>query len=105
MKRLIVPLAIVALIAIALTRVDYGFYNPPRGVPAVGRDEVPLDPHARELLHVTATEAQPTLAALSHFYGTDDSLRCSVKHTFNSDDLAVANRPLTKGTDVTLCLN
>jgi hypothetical protein len=112
MKYVIFSLLALTAIAVALSRTDYGFYNPPHGVAAAGREEAPADPHAHELLQLAVREADitrdhghVTLTTLSHFYGTDDSLRCSVKRSFNSDNPTLANRPLTRGTTVTLCLN
>jgi len=46
-----------------------------------------------------------TLTTLSELYGTKDSLPCSVKRTYNSDNLAAANWPIPVGSTATLCLN
>jgi len=112
MKWLVASLIVACGAVVALRFVDYGFYSPHRGVAAAGSPDTPTDPHARELLPLTVTDAdvtrfhgRVTLAALSRFYGTDDSLRCSIQRTFSSDDPAVANRPLPVGSAVTLCLN
>ncbi|MDP9190651.1 MAG: hypothetical protein M3P06_03000 [Acidobacteriota bacterium] len=113
MTRIAIAVVLVALVVVALLRVDYGFYNPDRGVTAAGRDEVLKDPNERELLRFTLSAADiqrfrgtaPTLTQIARFYGTQDSLRCSVRRTLNSDDLTRADRPLRPGTLVTLCLN
>lgn len=112
MKYLIFSLIALVAIVAALSRADYGFYNPPRGVAAAGREEPSAEPHAHELLRLTVSEADVTrdhghvtLTTLSHFYGTEDSLPCSVKRSFSSDNRVLADRPLTRGTTVTLCLN
>ncbi|MFL6247170.1 MAG: hypothetical protein ACJ74H_14150 [Thermoanaerobaculia bacterium] len=103
--------AIVAIVLVAM-RIDYAFYNPPKGVPAAGRAEQAADPHERELLRLTVSDAElarfngkVTLNALSDLYGTKDSLRCSVIKTYQNDNMAAANWPLPRGTQVTLCLN
>jgi hypothetical protein len=107
---LAVTLVIIA--AFGLPRMEYSFYNPPVGVVASGRDEVQQEPHERELLHISVTAgdvkrvaALPTLAQLSAFYGLEDSLPCSVRRSFESDDLALAQRPRPVGSSLTLCLN
>ena len=109
-------IGVVLLIAVATllvaVRLDYGFYNPPKGVAAAGRVERAADPHERELLRLTVTDAdiarfkgKVTLNALSDLYGTKDSLRCSVIKTYQNDNMAAANWTLARGTQVTLCLN
>jgi hypothetical protein len=109
-----VAIALVSLVAIALVamRMDYAFYNPPKGTVAPGRGEKAVDPHERELLRITVSDAElarfhgkVTLNALSDLYGTKDSLRCSVMKTYQNDNPAAANWPLARGTQVTLCLN
>jgi hypothetical protein len=110
MKALIVlAVAIVALAAIPL---DYGFYNPTKGAAAPGRVDQPATTHEREMLPIVITAAdvqrfkgKVTLTTLSELYGTKDSLPCSVKRTYNSDNLAAANWPIPVGSTATLCLN
>src|SRR5436309_4529271 len=96
----VLAVALAIIVAFGLPRLQYGFYNPPVGVVASGRDEVQQEPHERELLHISITAADvkrvgalPTLAQLSAFYGLEDSLPCSVRRSFESDDLALAQRP------------
>lgn len=109
-----IAIALVAIVAIVLVavRVDYAFYNPTKGVAAAGRAEQAVDPHERELLRLTVSDAdvarfkgKVTLIALSDLYGTKDSLRCSVIKTYQNDNMAAANWNIQKGTPVTLCLN
>lgn len=109
-----IAMALVAIVAIVLVaaRVDYAFYNPAKGAVAPGRAEKAVDPHERELLRITVSDAEiarfkgkVTLTALSDLYGTKDSLRCSVIKTYRNDNMAAANWPLSRGTQVTLCLN
>jgi hypothetical protein len=108
----IVPAVAVLIVLLAAVPLDYGFYNPPQGVAAAGRTETPVDPHEREVLRFTVTQAdvahfqgKVTLAALSDLYGTRDSLRCSVMRTYTNDNMAAATWPIDAGTPVTLCLN
>jgi len=110
--RRVTAVALVIIAAFGLRRMEYGFYNPPVGVAASGRDELQPEPHERELLHISVTAADvkrvgamPTLAQLSAFYGLEDSLPCSVRRSFESDDLALAQRPRPVGTLLTFCLN
>jgi hypothetical protein len=112
MKWIVTALVVVVAIILTMVLADYGFYNPPKGVAATGRAEQPVDPHARELLQITVTDAdlarfngKVTLTALSDLYGTKDSLRCSVGKTYGNDNMAAANWPIVRGTPVTLCLN
>jgi len=113
MKWWIAPaLVVVAVIVLLAVPFEFGFYNPPKGVAATGRAEKPVDPHEREVLQFTITEAdvarfqgKVTLAALSDLYGTKDSLRCSVARTYSNDNMAAVNWPIEAGTPVTLCLN
>jgi hypothetical protein len=112
MKWIAPALALVVLIALVVFPLDYGFYHPTQGLAAAGRPETPVDPHEREVLQFTLTEAdvarfqgKATLAALSDLYGTKDSLRCSVMRTYTNDNLAAANWKIEPGTPVTLCLN
>lgn len=112
MKWIALAFVVFVAIVLAVVPVDYGFYNPPKGVAATGRAEEPIDPHERELLHLIVTDAdvarfkgRVTLRALSDLYGTKDSLRCSVLRTFENDNMAAAHWPLEPGTNVTLCLN
>ena len=113
MKKWILPgLAAAVLLVLIFVPLDYGFYNPAKGVPAAGRAEQPVDPHEREVLQFTITPAdvarfkgKVTLAALSDLYGTKDSLPCSVTRTYSNDNLAAAQWPIEAGTPVKLCLN
>jgi hypothetical protein len=112
MKWLAIGLVAIVVIALVAVRVDYGFYNPPKGVPAAGRAEKAIDPHERELLRLTVTDAdiarfkgKVTLNALSDLYGTRDALRCSVIKTYQNDNMAAANWTLARDAQVTLCLN
>lgn len=112
MKWIAIALVAVVVLVLAVMPLDYAFYNPPKGVAAPGRAEKAVDPHERELLRMTVTDAdlarfkgKVTLSALSDLYGTKDSLPCSVIKTYENDNLAAANWPLERGTPVTLCLN
>jgi hypothetical protein len=113
MKKWILPaIAAAVLIVLIAVPLHYGFYNPAKGVPAAGRAEQLVDPHEREVLQLTITQAdlarfqgKVTLAALSDLYGTKDSLRCSVTRTYSNDNLAAAHWPIEAGTQVKLCLN
>jgi hypothetical protein len=112
MRKIIITGALLVLVAGALSYLDYGFYNPKRGVAGAGRDENAKDPHERELLPVTISDedvqrfnGHPTLANVAQFYGTEESLRCSVNAMFSTTDIAVAQRPLRRGMVVILCLN
>lgn len=112
MNRIVLAGIVVVLIVLAAAPLDYGFYNPAKGVAAAGRTEVPADAHEREALQFTVTKAdvarfqgKVTLAVLSDLYGTKDSLRCSVMRTYENDNMAAANWPIEAGTPVTLCLN
>jgi hypothetical protein len=109
--RVLVVLALL-LVALAAIPLDYGFYNPPKGVAAAGSMVEPVQTRERELLQLVVTEAdvarfkgKVTLTALSDLYGTKDSLPCSVKRTYNSDNMASANWPIQAGSTATLCLN
>lgn len=110
--RVLLGVMVAILLAGLGSRVDFGFYNPAHGVASGGRDEVLPEPHDRELLHLTVTPADqkqigsvPTVATLSAFYGVEDSLPCSVKRTFDGNDLKLADRPRPPGTVSTLCLD
>lgn len=112
MTKIVLALCLLAILLPLLWWVDYSFYNPARGRWVPGRDEVAKDPHEREMLFVRVTAADvtrfggsPTLAQMSRFYGTDDSLPCTVRQTLKTDNLAGRNRPLRVGTLITLCLN
>ena len=112
MKWIAVALVVIVAIVLVAVRVDYAFYNPTKGVAAAGRAEKAVDPHERELLRITVSDAEiarfsgkVTLNALSDLYGTKDSLRCSVIKTYQNDNLAAANWTLQRGAKVTLCLN
>ncbi len=112
MKWIAASLVVIMAIVLVAVRLDYAFYNPPKGEVAPGRGEKAVDPHERELLRITVSDAEiarfngkVTLNALSDLYGTKDSLRCSVMKTYQNDNMAAANWPLTRGTQVTLCLN
>ena len=112
MKWIAMALGVIVVIALVAVRADYAFYNPTKGVAAAGRAEKAVDPHERELLRITVSDAEiarfqgkVTLNALSDLYGTKDSLRCSVIKTYQNDNLAAANWTLARGTQVTLCLN
>lgn len=112
MKWIAIALVLVVATLLVVLAVDYAFYNPPKGVAATGRAEKAIDPHERELLRITVTDAdlarfkgKVTLSALSDLYGTKDSLRCSVSKTYQNDSMAAANWPIQRGTPVTLCLN
>ena len=110
MKMLLLAAALI--IAIAAIPLDYGFYNPPKGTAAAGRADKPDTAHERELLKIVVTNAdvqrlggKVTLRTLSDLYGTKDSLRCSIKRTFETDNLAAADFPIPAGSTATLCLN
>jgi hypothetical protein len=102
----------VLLLVLAAVPLDYGFYNPAKGVAAAGQTQTAVDSHEREILQFTITETdvarfkgKVTLAALSDLYGTKDSLKCSVTRTYSNDNMAAASWPIDAGTPVTLCLN
>jgi hypothetical protein len=111
--KVLIFIALLTGLALALlSRADYSFYNPRKGVAAVGVADTPADAHAREVLEhrITAADSAwlgrtPTLRRLTDFYGTSDALLCSVRRTFKTSDLAAAMRPLGPGTLVRLCLN
>jgi hypothetical protein len=112
MKRLVFTAVVLVAILVALTRVEYGFYSPRRGIASAGRDDVNTDARARQLLRVTVTAADlardrgaTTIESLSRFYGTTDSLPCSILEQFKSDDPKMKDRPFKAGDQVTLCLN
>jgi hypothetical protein len=112
MKWIAIGLVVIVAVVLVAVRVDYGFYNPPKGVAAAGRAEKAIDPHERELLRLTVSDAdivrfkgKVTLNALSDLYGTKDSLRCSVSKTYQNDNMAAANWTLARDAQVTLCLN
>jgi hypothetical protein len=111
LKRLL-AIAFFIVLLLALQHVDYGFYNPPVGVEAPGRDQALEDPHEREMLRVTVTAEDlkrfggtVTLIRLSEFYGVADSLPCSVEKTFHTNDITVAQRPRPLNSTLVLCLN
>ena len=91
MKWMAVALLVIVAIVLVAVRVDYAFYNPTKGVAAAGRAEKAVDPHERELLRITVSDAEiarfkgkVTLNALSELYGTKDSLRCSASRQQSS---------------------
>jgi hypothetical protein len=110
--RAIVIAALTVLAIVLLVGGESDFYNPPRGVPAAGRDETVDEPHERELLRMTLTTADvnrfggaPTLRQITTFYGVQDSLPCTVERTFESNDITLADRPRPVGSVITVCLN
>ena len=112
MKKLIAIVVTLVIVVVLLWRVDYAFYNPRLGVAATGADVVSNNPHERETLQLTITDEhlrrfnnRLTLTRLVEFYGTEKSLPCSVRATFNTNDVAVAQRPLRRGSIVAICLN
>ena len=110
--RFVAAAVLLVVVTAALLHSDFAFYNPRRGLCSAGKDAPLQQAHEREILTITINEGYvrrfhraPTLAQIATFYGVSDSLRCSVRQTFHSDEKTAAERPLPPQTEVKLCLD
>jgi hypothetical protein len=112
MKALLIVIASVAALVPALSRVDYAFYNPPRGEVSIGRARDDTSLEVREVLTFTVSRedatrlgANPTIERFADFYGTRETIACSLRRTWKSDNKVYLTRALSIGQSVSLCLD
>jgi hypothetical protein len=109
--RLPVAWLIIVVAGAALLPLESGFYNPPLGAVASGLKQETTTLEEREVLELTVSPddvarlGRPTIETFSEWYGTQDTVECSIRRTFASDRPVYATRSLPLDTKVFLCLD